>query len=614
MNLLMRTQSIFDKILKLKIMKQKIQKISFLLFGAFMSTGAWSQCPTVTCPTDLIVYSDSASCGATLTYALPQGVDACSLVSDTLNFTGTIDSWIVPAGVTSITIEARGAAGASSTASAISGGLGAIMIGDFAVTPGQSLSVLVGQSYTATDGNGGGGGSFVVDDLNNPLIIAGGGGGSGADNDTPDKHGQAATNGGTGSGGGGTGGTAGNGGNIGASFASGAGGGFFTDGADGWSPGSGGQAYLNGGAGANIGYGVGGFGGGGNGSSNVVGGGGGGYSGGGSGSNSIGSGGVGGGGGSYNVGTNQVNTGGVNIGNGLIIISYGGATTTTLEAGIGSGNVFPVGTSTEYFSVVNEFGDSAFCSFTVTVVDTIAPMIIAPSNVATCDSVVTGIAASSSDNCTGETISYTLTGATTGSGSGDASGTVFQVGTTTVWYYATDASGNQDSSSFDVVIYPIPSVMLDAFSSDTVCVYFDPIALPTGSPASGVYSGNGVSGTNFDPSIAGNGAHWVTYTYTDSMGCSNADSSMIIVDGCLSLNELSGNIFTVYPNPVQDQFVIATNALQEAKFHLYDATGRIVLEGVLVGETTVVSLSQLVSGTYVLEIDGFETKKSVLKL
>jgi len=579
-----------------------------------MSTSAWSQCPTVTCPANMVVYTDSGSCGATVTYALPQGIDACSLVSDTLSFTGTIDTWTVPVGVTSITIEARGAAGASSTSSTVSGGLGAIMIGDFAVTPGQILNVLVGESYTISNTNGGGGGTFVVDAMNTPLIIAGGGGGSGAGSDSPDKHGQVANNGGNGSGGGGTGGTAGNGGNIGASFASGAGGGFLTNGADGWAAGSGGQAYLNGGAGANIGFGIGGFGGGGNGSGNVVGGAGGGYSGGGSASNSIGGGGVGGGGGSYNIGTNQVNTGGVNIGNGLIIISYGGATTTTLEAGIGSGNVFPLGTSTEYFSVENEFGDSAFCSFTVTVVDTIAPAVIAPSNVATCDSVVTGIAASSSDNCTGETISYTLTGATTGSGSGDASGTAFQVGTTTVWYYATDASGNQDSSSFIVEIYPIPSVTLDAFTMDTVCVYFDPIALPTGSPASGVYSGSGISGANFDPSIAGNGAHWITYTYTDSTGCSNADSSMIIVDGCLSLNELSGNNFTVYPNPVQEQFVIASNASTQAKFNLYDATGRIVLAGMLSGETTLVSLVQLAPGTYTLEIEGFESRTSVLKL
>ncbi|MAN59609.1 MAG: autotransporter, partial [Flavobacteriaceae bacterium] len=79
----------------------------------------------------------------------------------TYNFTGSIETYTVPPGVTTLTIEARGAQGGDSPSSAVPAGLGAEMIGDFAVTPGQVLNILVGEQNTS--GNGGGGGSFVVD-------------------------------------------------------------------------------------------------------------------------------------------------------------------------------------------------------------------------------------------------------------------------------------------------------------------------------------------------------------------------------------------------------------------------------------------------------------------
>ncbi|HQG73007.1 hypothetical protein, partial [Tenuifilum sp.] len=56
-----------------------------------------------------------------------------------------------------------------------------------------------------------------------------------------------------------------------------------------------------------------------------------------------------------------------------------------------------------------------------------------------------------------------------------------------------------------------------------------PIALDGGSPTGGVYSGNGVSGSTFDPAAAGAGTHTITYTYTDGNGCVNSEAKDIIV-------------------------------------------------------------------------------------
>jgi hypothetical protein len=63
------------------------------------------------------------------------------------------------------------------------GGRGAEIGGDFNLTAGEILQIVVGGAGGTAAGNGaggGGGGSFVVGAGNTPLVIAGGGGGGGA--------------------------------------------------------------------------------------------------------------------------------------------------------------------------------------------------------------------------------------------------------------------------------------------------------------------------------------------------------------------------------------------------------------------------------------------------
>jgi hypothetical protein len=80
---------------------------------------------------------------------------------------------------------AQGGAGAKASSSFTSlpglGGLGAEIGGDFLLTAGETLSIVVGgQGGNAIVGRGGGGGgSFVLGATNTPLVIAGGGGGGG---------------------------------------------------------------------------------------------------------------------------------------------------------------------------------------------------------------------------------------------------------------------------------------------------------------------------------------------------------------------------------------------------------------------------------------------------
>jgi hypothetical protein len=54
------------------------------------------------------------------------------------------------------------------------------------------------------------------------------------------------------------------------------------------------------------------------------------------------------------------------------------------------------------------------------------------------------------DNCPTPAVTYSFSGATTGTGLNNASGSSFNVGNTTVTYIATDLSGNVGSCSFTV--------------------------------------------------------------------------------------------------------------------------------------------------------------------
>ncbi|MDG1333810.1 MAG: T9SS type A sorting domain-containing protein [Crocinitomicaceae bacterium] len=235
--------------------------------------------------------------------------------------TGGIQYWTVPT-TGNYSIEAFGAQGYGPF-----GGRGAHIYGEFNLTAGTVIKILVGQeappylNFPATTYNnqyGGGGGSFVTNTSDVPYIVAGGGGGSHATAYITSNDGQVSQNGAAGANASiiGAGGTNGNGGQQ-ASSADG-GGGLLTNGAGI----AGGIAYVNGGNGG-FDEGFGGFGCGGGTSSwnNFRGGGGGGYSGGGGANNSGSCCPSAGGGGSFNGGTNPVDLAGIQLGDGQVVIT-----------------------------------------------------------------------------------------------------------------------------------------------------------------------------------------------------------------------------------------------------------------------------------------------------
>ncbi len=123
--------------------------------------------------------------------------------------------------------------------------------------------------------------------------------------------------------------------------------------------------------------------------------------------------------------------------------------TTTLTSGIGSGNLFPVGTSTETYTVTDASGNTTSCSFDVEVIDSEDPVIDCPSDITVsndageCTAIVNFAAPSATDNCAVASVLQT---------SGPVSGSVFPSGITPVEFTATDDAGNTSTCTFNIIV------------------------------------------------------------------------------------------------------------------------------------------------------------------
>lgn len=103
------------------------------------------------------------------------------------------------------------------------------------------------------------------------------------------------------------------------------------------------------------------------------------------------------------------------------------------------------------------------------------------------------------------------------------------VGTHTVTYTYTDGNGCVNFSSQQVVVNALPIVNYTGFSG-TYCVDNTNQIILSGTPIGGTFSGPGISGAYFTPSVAGVGSHSVIYTHTDINGCTNADTQIVVVN------------------------------------------------------------------------------------
>jgi len=534
-------------------MKKRNLLLFPLLFSSLISFG---QCPEITCPSDISVSNDPGNCGATVTFTAPQTLDPCSTTTQTFSFTGSLQTFVVPAGISTLTAECTGARGGNGNQPTSPGGFGAYAAGDISVTPGETLIIIAGGTgatgTSSLHGGGGGGGSFVIRQSGNvPLVIAGGGGGGSYQASTPGFNASVTTTGGAG---GYTATAPGNGG-----FTDNGGGGGTGAGGGGWNAAGLSNNWATGGAmqggpGGTTSYsGQGGFGGGG--ASYHGGGGGGGYSGGGGGIYTVG----GGGGASYNTGINQVMTAGVGNGNGQVLLTWNSSSTltTTQIAGMASGSIFPVGTTTNTFEVNDGMGNTDQCSFNIVVLDGEAPTpdIATLADVEAVCEVTSLVEPTATDVCDGA-----ITG---------VSNAILPItnNTTVIWTYE-DGAGNIVTQNQNIVITGLDasvSVSGITLTANQVGATYQWIDCSDNSNVVGA------NAQNFTPTVNGDYAVIIT-----DGSCSDTSTCESITTVGLDENQFVNNV-SAYPNPNNGSFTLNLGQIiNRGEVQLLDLQGRMI--------------------------------------
>lgn len=203
-----------------------------------------------------------------------------------------------------------------------------------------------------------------------------------------------------------------------------------------------------------------------------------------------------------------------------------------------------------------------------------------------------------------DSFSWTLTGGSPSSSTATGGTTVYSApGTYTVSLTTTNICGS-DTETASITVNASPTASF-SLASDTACLTGGLVGL-SGTPSGGTFSGTGVSGTNFDPSVAGIGTYTITYSYTDGNGCFDDATDNVVVDACLGITNsiIDNNGILVYPNPASSVLTIAS-PYSFTKVELIDMTGRLVLTEQMNGLSKAdVNLFNLPNGVYTVKINN----------
>ncbi len=229
------------------------------------------------------------------------------------------------------------------------------------------------------------------------------------------------------------------------------------------------------------------------------------------------------------------------------------------------------------------------------------------------------ITVNSESICAGSTATLTANGVSSYTWDTGSNAASIVVSPTSVTVYT--VSGNLVGcasaavSTATVTVNNNPVVTLGAITSP-LCVSDGTVAL-SGSPSGGVYSGAGVSGSSFDPSVSGAGTFTVNYNYMDVNSCSGSANQSVVVSLCTGIEELTALNVLIYPNPTKEAINVSLDgtSIDNAIIELYDAIGKLIVSEKVNTSVTTISVNHLAKGMYTIRImtDGKQTVRRIIK-
>ncbi len=195
----------------------------------------------------------------------------------------------------------------------------------------------------------------------------------------------------------------------------------------------------------------------------------------------------------------------------------------SVTASPASGSTFPLGETLVTLTAFDAAGNAITSSFTITVVDTTAPVIATPANI------VAEATSAAGAVVTFEVSAFDLVDGAVGVSTSHVSGSVFPLGTTTVTLNAIDAAGNESSSSFTITVRDTTAPVIAALDNQTL-----EATGPGGATATFVATASDAVGATVSYSVAPGstfalGTTTVTVTASDAAGNSSTASFAIVV-------------------------------------------------------------------------------------